>query len=235
MAYASRSGRARTNAKKPSAFAVCDRCGIWTNLVSLKFQYDWRGATLQNLRLLVCDRCYDTPQEQLRAIVLPADPEPKMNARVEQFAQDESDYRAVSKIPRIDPNTGLPFPQNDLRITMDSQNRVTEPYGAPVGDDQNAVMPYNGATQQAFAIPLALLSVTSDGSATVTVTCSAVHGLQTNSQVSVEGLNWSPACGIYTAVPTTATAFSYMTYGANPNGSLLTSTTLILTALMGLP
>jgi hypothetical protein len=80
-----------------------------------------------------------------------------------------------------------------------------------------------------------VLSVTSDGSATVTVTCSAVHNLQTNSQVSVEGLNWAPACGIYTAVPTTATALTYMTYGANPNGSLLTSTTLILTALMGLP
>src|SRR6202161_2111142 len=177
MAYASRSGRARTNAKKPSAFAVCDRCGIWDNLVTLKWQYDWRGATLQNLRLLVCDRCYDKPQEQLRAIVLPADPEPKMNARVEQFAQDESDYRAVSAPPVIDPTTGLPIPQNNLRITMDSQNRVTEPYGEPVGDDQNAVMPYNGATQQAFAIPLAVLSVTSDGSATVTVTCSAVHGL----------------------------------------------------------
>jgi len=235
MAYASRAGRARVSAKKPEALAVCDRCGIWYNLVNLKWQYDWRGATLQNLRLLVCKTCYDHPQEQLRAVVLPADPEPKMNARVEAFAQDESDYRAVSKPPRIDPTTGLPIPQNDLRITMDSQNRVTEPYGLPVGDEQAAVMPYNGATQQAFGVALQLLSVTSDGSATVTVTCSAVHGLQTNSQVSVEGLNWSPACGIYTVVPTTATAFTYMTYGANPNGSLLTSTTLILTALMGLP
>jgi len=53
--------------------------------------------------------------------------------------------------------------------------------------------------------------------------------------VSVEGLNWDAACGIYTVVPTTATQFTYQTYGANPSGSLLTSTTLILTALMGLP
>lgn len=234
MAYASRVGRARVSAKKPEALAVCDRCGIWYNLVDLKFQYDWRGAVLQNLRLLVCDRCYDKPQEQLRAIVLPADPQPKMNARVEAFAQDESDYRAVSKRPRIDPTTGLPIPGAPLRITQDDQNRVTEPYGLPVGDTQDAVMPY-GANNTQFRVRLQVLSVTSDGSATVTVTCSAVHGLQTNSQVSVEGLEWSPACGIYTAVPTTATAFTYMTYGANPIGSMLTSTTLILTALMGLP
>jgi hypothetical protein len=166
---------------------------------------------------------------------LPADPVPIFYPSVEQFADDESDYRAVSAPPNIDPNTGLPIPKNNLRITMDSQNRVTEPYGLPVGDDQAAVMPYNGGVQKAFGVALQVLSVTSDGSATVTVTCSAPHGLQTNSQVSVEGLNFSPACGIYTAVPTTATAFTFATYGANPNGSLLTSTTLILTALMGLP
>jgi hypothetical protein len=154
---------------------------------------------------------------------------------VEQFAQDESDYRAVSSPPVIDPTTGLPIPQNNLRITQDGQNRVTEPYGLPVGDDQAAVMPYNGGVQQAFGVALQLLSVTSDGSAIVTVTCSAVHGLQTDSQISVEGLSWSPACGIYTVVPTTATQLTYMTYGANPAGSLLTWTTLILTALMGLP
>jgi hypothetical protein len=235
VAYASRSGRARTSAKNPAAFGVCQRCGIWYNRVALQFQWEWYGASLRNTFILVCKECLDIPQEQNRAITLPADPVPIFYPSVEQFAQDESDYRAVSAPPVIDPTTGLPIPQNNLRITMDSQNRVTEPYGEPVGDDQNAVMPYNGATQQAFAIPLAVLSVTSDGSATVTVTCSAVHGLQTNSQVSVQGLNFSAACGIYTAVPTTATAFTYMTYGANPNGSLLTSTTLILTALMGLP
>lgn len=235
MAYASRSGRARTSAKAPSAFAVCMRCGIWHNRSALQFQWDWRGAQLQNLYILVCRQCLDEPQQQLRQIVLPADPVPIFYPSVEQFADDESDYRAVSAPPNIDPNTGLPIPKNNLRITMDSQNRVTEPYGLPVGDDQAAVMPYNGGVQKAFGVALQVLSVTSDGSATVTVTCSAPHGLQTNSQVSVEGLNFSPACGIYTAVPTTATAFTFATYGANPNGSLLTSTTLILTALMGLP
>jgi hypothetical protein len=42
---------------------------------------DWRGATLQNIQLMVCERCYDVPQQQLRAITLPADPVPVRNPR----------------------------------------------------------------------------------------------------------------------------------------------------------
>jgi hypothetical protein len=235
MGYASQSGRARTSAKKPEAFGVCDRCGIWDNLINLKWQVDWRGATLQNIRLLVCKYCYDKPQEQLRAIVLPADPEPKINARVEQFDSDETNYRSLSAPTVLDPETGIPIPNTTLRMTLDGQNRTIDPYGLRNDMDQNAVMPYNGAVQKAFGIELAVLSVIGDGTATVAVTCSAVHGLQTNSQVSVEGLNFSPACGFYTAVPTTATAFTYMTYGSNPAGPLMTETTRIVTALVGLP
>ena len=179
--------------------------------------------------------CMDRPQEQLRTIVLPPDPEPKMNARVEAFDQDETDYRALSAPPVLDPVTGIPIYAKTLRTTQDGQNRTVEPFGDPEGLSQNAVMPYSGAVQKAFGVPLQVLSVTSDGSATVTVTCSAVHGLQPNSQVSVEGLTYGPSCGFYSVTPTTATAFTYMTYGANPSGSLLTSTTRVITALIGLP
>ena len=70
MAYASQSGRARTSASNPQAFAVCDRCGIWYNHVDLQWQYDWAGSSLINKRLLVCGRCLDVPQQQLRAIVV---------------------------------------------------------------------------------------------------------------------------------------------------------------------
>ena len=90
MGYASKSGRARTSSTRPQAFAVCDRCGIWYNHVDLKWQYDWRGTSLQNLRFLVCRRCLDKPQQQLRAIILPADPVPINNPRIEPFAEDES-------------------------------------------------------------------------------------------------------------------------------------------------
>ena len=53
MGYASKSGRARTSPSNPQAFAVCDRCGIWYNHVDLKYQFEWRGATLQNIQILV--------------------------------------------------------------------------------------------------------------------------------------------------------------------------------------
>jgi hypothetical protein len=90
MGYASRSGRARTNASSPRAFAVCQRCSIWHNHINLSWQHDYRGATLQNLRLLVCKNCLDRPQSQLKAIVLPADPLPVPFALPEPFQDDES-------------------------------------------------------------------------------------------------------------------------------------------------
>jgi hypothetical protein len=89
MAYASRAGRARTNARSPEAHAICDRCGFRYNHVDLKYQYDWNGTKLQNLRILVCDRCYDTPQEQARSIFIPADPLPIINPRPEFYVADE--------------------------------------------------------------------------------------------------------------------------------------------------
>jgi hypothetical protein len=235
MAYASRSGRARTSAKNPQAFAVCDRCGIWYNRVDLINQFEWRGAQLQPLFIFVCRQCLDVPQEQNRAITLPADPVPIFMPRVEYFDDAETDYRAVSQLPVIDPTTGLPIPRSTLRVTEDCQNRTVQPFGIPSGEIQDAVMPFNAATKTAYGIVLPVLSVTADGSATVTVTCSAVHNLQTNDQVSVEGLNYGPATGMYSVIVTTATQFTYMTYGANPSGSLLESTTRIVNCLIGLP
>ena len=107
MAYASQSGRAKTSSSGPQAHAICDRCGFRYNHVNLQWQYDWRGATIQNVRILVCNDCMDNPQEQQRAIVLPADPVPIMNARVQDFQQAETDYQTVTAAPIIDPTTGI--------------------------------------------------------------------------------------------------------------------------------
>lgn len=76
-------GRARVDPTSPAAFAVCDRCGFWYSHRSLRWQVDYRGMKLQNLRILVCDRCYDDPQPQLKPRIIGPDPLPIMNARPE--------------------------------------------------------------------------------------------------------------------------------------------------------
>jgi hypothetical protein len=234
VSYASTSGRARTSSRNPRSFAVCDRCGIWYNRDELKNQVDWRGAQLLPLFIFVCPHCYDEPQEQLRAITLPPDPVPIYLPRPEDFVSAETDYRSTATVT-IDPVTGIPIPSQTLLVTPDCQNRVTQEIGAPVGLDQNAVMPYNGGVQHAYGTPLAVLSVSSNGTATVTVTCSAVHGLVTNNQISVEGLSNNAADGFFSVNVLTATAFTYMTANNIAAGSLLTPTTLMITALIGLP
>lgn len=90
MAYASKWGRARANPWAPQAFAICDRCGLGYNHNQLRFQFDWAGTSLVNKQLLVCSACYDRPQEQLRAIILPADPVPIPNPRPQNFDESES-------------------------------------------------------------------------------------------------------------------------------------------------
>lgn len=46
------------------------------NHEDLHWQYQYAGVSLVNLRILVCDSCYDTPQDQLRTVILPPDPVP---------------------------------------------------------------------------------------------------------------------------------------------------------------
>ena len=46
-------GRAKVDASNPRAFGVCDRCGFLYNHKDLRWQYDYRGRSLQNLRILV--------------------------------------------------------------------------------------------------------------------------------------------------------------------------------------
>lgn len=97
-------GRAKVNPNSPEAFARCDRCGFIYNHKDLKFQFDYRGPQLQNLRILVCQPCYDKPQAQLKPIILTEDPLPIINARPE-------DYN---------------YANNDYRVTMDGAYRVTQ-------------------------------------------------------------------------------------------------------------
>lgn len=233
MAYASISGRARTSPSNPQAHAICDRCGFRYNRVNLNWQYDWRGASLQNVRILVCNTCMDTPQEQLRAIVVPADPVPIDQPRTQDFAQAETNYQTVTTPPTIDPITGIPIPGTTTLSTENGQNLLTQPIGIPDGLDQSAVMPLDGKTH--YRVRLYPLSVSSLGSDQISVTFSTAHGLSTNDQIVVEGLSDPNATGAYSITVTTATAFTYQTNVAIPAGALLTGTTLMVTANIGVP
>lgn len=134
MGYASRSGRAQTSSRNPRAFGVCDRCAIWYNRDQLNWQMDWAGASLINKRILVCNICTDTPQQQLRSIIIPADPTPISNPRVEPYAWDSIDRRQVAGYNTVSPTTGIPVPQGDTRITENEKTRVTQQTGeAPNG------------------------------------------------------------------------------------------------------
>jgi len=133
MGYASQSGRARTDARNPRAHAICDRCGFRYNHYMLSWQYDWAGASLINKRLLVCNTCYDTPQEQLRAIVVPADPMPIINPRVQDFVTAEQNTRVTSGQNTVDPVTNIPIINGNTRITQNDSVRVTQQTGEPPG------------------------------------------------------------------------------------------------------
>jgi hypothetical protein len=193
MGYASRSGRARTDARNPRAFAICDRCALWYNHYQLSWQYDWAGASLVNKRLLVCNKCNDTPQEQLRAIVVPADPVPIVNPRVEPYAWDEIDRRQVSGYNTTNSQTGIPVQQGDTRVTtidddVPDRTRVTQQTGEPPyglnqkpGTDPNAMTYRN------------IVNVDNNGIGIIRVTVSVTSGFKTGQRVIIADVEGATA------------------------------------------
>lgn len=107
-------GRLHVSPSDPHAGGTCDRCYIRYNLRDLKWQWQWAGPQLQNLRILVCQRCLDKPQEQLRTIVLPPDPVPVLNPRPEDYASDNSNWVVTQGGERVAAQNG------DLLTTWDS-------------------------------------------------------------------------------------------------------------------
>lgn len=76
-------GHARINPSAPTAIGVCDRDGFQYNHSDLQWQFEWRGAELVNIGILVCPACLDVPAQWLRPIVLGPDPIPIRNPRPE--------------------------------------------------------------------------------------------------------------------------------------------------------
>lgn len=102
-------GKATVDPSYPQAFAVCDRCGIWHNHVDLQYQHVIAGQAYINSRMLVCERCWDEPSLFLRPLILPPDPVPIRDPRVENFAADEIDYLTATDTDNHI-NTGLDQP-----------------------------------------------------------------------------------------------------------------------------
>ena len=105
--------RADVNIDRPSAWSTDDRSGMIINHNKLAFQWDWAGSQLINKRILVGPDNMDKPQEQLRTIILPPDPDPLFNARPENYVIDETDWRVTQ--------------DDEIRVTQDDELRVTQP------------------------------------------------------------------------------------------------------------
>jgi len=88
-------GNASVNRRRPRAWAICDKCGFLYNKHDLQWQYEWQGARTQNTNRLTCDRCLDDLQEQNRVIVLPADPQPVMNPRPENYTANNNPIASI--------------------------------------------------------------------------------------------------------------------------------------------
>lgn len=218
-------GRASVSSRNPQAFAICDNCGFLFNHSDLRWQLDWAGNKLINKRQLVCRRCNDTPQSQLRAIILPADPVPIMNPRTQNYEAASNDQRITYVAPIIDQVTGLPIPQGATRITQNDQRRVIQEVGDPLGLDPDF--------SRNPAIPF--LSIIASGPYTVNVTTSPAHGLVTGDSVGVEGVTQVTAAGAFTVLVTSPTAFQYSTNKVMQTGSVSTNDTRIVKMTIGLP
>lgn len=133
MGYASKLGRARISSRNPQAAAVCDGCGFIYTHSTLAFKREWAGNVLINTKQLVCRKCNDVPNQQLRALIIPADPMPIMNPRTNNWQAAEGNFRTTSGQDTTDPVTGLPIPGTTMRITENDDNRVTQTTGEPPG------------------------------------------------------------------------------------------------------
>lgn len=122
--------RARTNPMSPRAWATSDRNGMIGNHENLRWQMEWAGTGLINTHVAVYDDEYDIPNRQLGTIVLPPDPAPIRNARVEQYPIDElwprlGEATTVFSYPRYLEQSTLSGTQSTIEIIARSLETST--------------------------------------------------------------------------------------------------------------
>lgn len=92
-------GRANIDPRNPRATGICQRCGFFVNHDELRWQYEFGGLKLINLRILVCRTCYDEPQIQLRTLILPPDPVPVEFPVPELYNYTDNPVSGIGVIP----------------------------------------------------------------------------------------------------------------------------------------
>jgi hypothetical protein len=75
------SPHAPVSLRHPVPWRICDRCGFRYLYPKTSWQYEWRGNDLVNIGLIVCPRCLDVPQENLKVIIIGPDPVPVKDPR----------------------------------------------------------------------------------------------------------------------------------------------------------
>jgi hypothetical protein len=143
--------------------------------------------------------------------VVPADPVPIANPRVEFFVDYESNTRITSQTPTTDPTTGIPVPAGNTRVTQNDSTRSTQMTGEPPngtntlpGTDPNAVT-YRTVT-----------GAVSNGSGLIRLTLATTNGMITGQMVTVQDVggvtaasgNWTITVINTTQIDLQSSAFS---------------------------
>jgi hypothetical protein len=89
MSFRPKPKNASVDPSNPQAWFTSDRSGFIGNLRNAVWDRQWAGPSIINRRFLTLPHEYNVPNELLRTIVLPPDPEPIVNARIENYALDE--------------------------------------------------------------------------------------------------------------------------------------------------
>jgi hypothetical protein len=215
MAYRWKPRYAEVDADNPQAWATCDRCGFVWNLYRLTWQYDYRGTSqLQNIRILVCPPCYDTPNPQMAPVILPVDPPPIFNARPEPYTVDEASWLVTQ--------------DGDILDTQDGERLITSIPNP--GDDANTAHLFADFAYAGGSLAVAYLDLF-DGnplaagtSVLATITGSAVRTNVTSALATADGVAVNPDVITVTSSAAGQTNLSYIAfYNAASGGALLTS------------
>lgn len=219
MAYRWRGRFFEVDPDNPSAEGICDACGFRFNLKNMVWQYQFQGSTIpQNTRFLVCGRpsCLDELNAQDMPYILPPDPLPVFNARVENYTLDEAswllteDGEVITTEDDTYLGTAIPNPENvaataHLQATISaSGGSVAVAYldifnGNPLGSGRSVLADITGSptrtniaadliTTSGIAQNTDLLVITLESESTVNTNYLAIYDAATGGNILMSGI-----------------------------------------------